>query len=126
MREADNIIVLDEKGTVSQQGTFDSFGHDHGPLHDLMVESRDTKSQTVSESDKLTENSTVNLTATVSKIDESKDDLLRQTGDLTLYKYYFQSVGWKDGAAILVLSVGSQFCSYFSRTFYDVSLLYLE
>lgn len=61
----------------------------------------------------------MNLPTAVSKSDEN-DDLLRQTGDLTLYKYYFQSVGWKDGVAILILSFGSQFCSYFSRRCYDI------
>jgi len=120
LREADNIVVLDEKGTVSEQGTFDSLDLDNGHLHELIVNSRDRKSRAGSESNKITENNTMNLTAAVSKIDESKDDLMRQSGDLTLYKYYFKSVGWKDGAAILVLSVCSQFCSYFSRRCHDI------
>ncbi|KAE8441372.1 hypothetical protein EG329_005475 [Mollisiaceae sp. DMI_Dod_QoI] len=115
LREVDNIIVLDENGTVSEQGTFDSLDLENGHLHDLIIDSRDQKSQPEIESNTVRENNTVNLTAAVSNIEQSKDDLLRQTGDLTLYKYYLKSVGWKDGVAILVLSVGSQFCSYFSQ-----------
>ncbi len=112
--------MLDENGTISEQGTFDSLDLENGHLHDLIIDSRDQKSQPEIESNTVRENNTVNLTAAVSNIEQSKDDLLRQTGDLTLYKYYLKSVVWKDGVSILVLSVGSQFCSYFSRTCHDI------
>lgn len=46
---------------------------------------------------------------------EPEDDLLRKTGDTTLYKYYLKSVGWKDGLTILVLTIGAQFCASFPR-----------
>lgn len=115
MRGADNIIVLDHNGTVSQQGTFDSLSSERGPLKDLTVNFSDEKIQSASGSGETVEDHLAKRAPLVTKIDESKDDLLRQTGDLTLYKYYAKSVGWKDGVVIVALSFGSQFCAYFSR-----------
>lgn len=54
-------------------------------------------------------------TSAAVKLSEQEEDLLRKTGDSTLYKYYMKSVGWKDGITILLLTIGAQFCVYFPR-----------
>jgi ATP-binding cassette subfamily C (CFTR/MRP) protein 1 len=66
------------------------------------------------------------LATGVVKNSEQEEDLLRKTGDVALYKYYLKSVGWKDGIAILALTIGAQFCVYFPRQYQSCFLLRFE
>lgn len=41
-------------------------------------------------------------------------DLTRTTGDVTVYKYYFQSIGWVNMLVFLLFAAVHVFCSTFS------------
>lgn len=45
---------------------------------------------------------------------ETKTDVSRQTGDLTVYKYYFKASGWYNVAFIILMASASSFCTVFS------------
>jgi ATP-binding cassette subfamily C (CFTR/MRP) protein 1 len=114
LREVDNIVVLGENGTVIEQGTFASLDLQGGYVQSLIIEAQAKKPQSHSTSDAL-ENARDDRDTTAVRDTEAEDDLLRKTGDMTLYKYYLKSVGWKDGITILLLTLSARFCLYFPR-----------
>lgn len=114
MRDADKIVVLSEEGTIAEQGDFDSLDLKRGYLQSLIVDYQAEGSHSCGGSDIYEGTRNGPATAPV-KSSEPDDDLLRKTGDMTLYRYYFESVGWKDGVTILVLTICGQFCVYFPR-----------
>ena len=123
MRDADNIVVLGDSGTIVEQGTYDFLNLQQGHVQNLIVDSQTRESQSDSVLD-ISEDIRENLTSAVVKNSEQEEDLLRKTGDMTLYKYYLKSVGWKDGFIILSLTIGAQFCVYFPRKY--MPLLFLS
>lgn len=88
---ADHIVIL-QNGKVSEQGTYQSLNSSAGYVENLNL--RDTiGSQSISEVTAVP----INLDAKAHKNDDKQrpnDDLARQTGDLSIYKYYAQSIGW--------------------------------
>jgi len=114
LRDADNIIVLGDSGTIVEQGTFHSLSLQNGYVQNLFIDYQAQETQSESILD-ISEDIRKDLTTAAIKNFEQEEDLLRKTGDMTLYKYYLRSVGWKDGITILVLTIGAQFCVYFPR-----------
>jgi ATP-binding cassette subfamily C (CFTR/MRP) protein 1 len=53
--------------------------------------------------------------APTSKSEWDKLDLERKTGDMTLYAYYFRSIGWIRGASFLGLAIVYIFLGKFPR-----------
>jgi ATP-binding cassette subfamily C (CFTR/MRP) protein 1 len=117
---ADNIIVLDKDGKAIEQGTFDALRARDGFVGRLTLHpeilgvdpgSRETE-----------DSSSVKAPPTAPKVllgPSANDmaDLTRQTGDVSVYKYYLKSIGWKIGLAnamgSLVYMFGSKFpCKY--------------
>jgi ATP-binding cassette subfamily C (CFTR/MRP) protein 1 len=117
LRDADNIIVLSDTGTILQQGSFQTLNLQDGYVQNLLLNSDTNESSSKSPSAATEEIERNDHVAKV-KITEQDQDLLRKTGDSTLYKYYLKSVGWKDGISILLLSIGAQFCVYFPREYF--------
>ncbi|TVY60887.1 ABC transporter FUM19 [Lachnellula suecica] len=114
LREANKIVVLGGSGTIVEQGTFQSLDFQNGYLQNLIVDSQIKGSQTSKVSD-IVEETNNNLSTAAAKNPETEDDLLRKTGDTTLYKYYLKSVGWKDSLTILALTICAQFCVSFPQ-----------
>lgn len=54
-------------------------------------------------------------------------DLTRRTGDLSVYKYYFASIGWfwclASGVSALFYTIGSNFPSKYPKLDGDVALI---
>jgi ATP-binding cassette subfamily C (CFTR/MRP) protein 1 len=118
--EADNIVVLGEDGSIIEQGNFEHLNTEQGYVQSLIVEDQAEKSYSNTVSDTVTKSKKEAAEKAVE--DTSASDLLRKTGDLTLYKYYLKSVGWKDGIVILTLTFSSQFCQYFPRGLLFISV----
>lgn len=121
---ADNIIVLDKSGRAIEQGTFADLRSQNGfvsrlVLHPELLESG--KSEVAS--------STAVSAPSIPKILQGPSandaaDLARKTGDISVYKYYIKSIGWKIGlanlAGVLIDTLGKgspgKFCQL-SRNF---------
>jgi ATP-binding cassette subfamily C (CFTR/MRP) protein 1 len=99
---ADNILALDKDGKVVEQGTFDYLRSRDGFVSKLMLHPELLKSGSRSDD---TENTLQKMpAAAVAKVlpgPSANDaaDLARQTGDISVYKYYLKSIGWKIGLA---------------------------
>jgi hypothetical protein len=89
---ADHIIVLGKDGAVIQEGSFASLNEIDGYVKALALKAKST-----TESDDPEVASRPSILADPSAVEEDAD-LTRQSGDITLYKFYFKSV-----AAFMVL-----------------------
>jgi len=86
---ADAIVVLAKDGQIAQQGSYVELQSSDGYVRDLALEK-------ISKT-KVVENEKVNVAPVILKVDTVIEDsegldLKRQTGDMSLYKFYFKSV----------------------------------
>lgn len=94
---ADSIIVLNSDGKVVEQGSYNELVNTSSHVSAFSCETG--VSDPVQEPIIVDDNILQEL-----QLDEDVQDAIRQTGDLTVYKYYFQTVG-------LVLTVAFLSCS---------------
>jgi ATP-binding cassette, subfamily C (CFTR/MRP), member 1 len=95
---ADNIIVLDNNGKTSEQGTFDQLRASDGFVAKLVLhpEILDSDPRSIPTEDTISgyESATI-IKAFQGPSANDMADLARQTGDISVYKYYLKSIGWK-------------------------------
>lgn len=101
---ADNILVLDKGGKVAEQGTFEYLRSRDGFVSKLMLPPELLESASRSDEKENTSQKVPAAAAAVAKVlrgPSANDaaDLARQTGDISVYKYYLKSIGWKIGLA---------------------------
>ncbi|GAQ10891.1 hypothetical protein ALT_8212 [Aspergillus lentulus] len=88
---ADQIVVLDKLGHVSEQGSFKALDTAGGYVSSFGLGSPEWKS-------KIDKPSVTDLarpkTLEPSKTEAIKEDPRRQSGDLSIYLYYIRSIGW--------------------------------
>lgn len=125
LREADNIVVLGENGTIVEQGNFSSLDLQHSYVQSLIVDSEPKEPQP-GNGENVSQDARHDPATAAVESREPQADLLRKTGDMTLYKYYLKSVGWKDGLTILALTAGAIFCTYFPRRYPAITLPHSE
>ena len=106
---ADKILVLSE-GRLTHRGTYDEvipfvlsgvipLNDEHqGKPDDVDDKKLDIKKKT----------------SPISKVNQF-DDLTRATGDFTVYKYYFDSIGWSRALIFVSFVILNVFCSTFGR-----------
>jgi ATP-binding cassette subfamily C (CFTR/MRP) protein 1 len=99
---ADNILVLDKDGKVVEQGTFEYLRSRDGfvsklMLHPELLESKSRSGDAEDASQKVPAAAVAKVLRGPSANDAA--DLARQTGDISVYKYYLKSIGWKIGLA---------------------------
>lgn len=101
-------MVLASDGTIEEQGRFDELGLSKVVLRnvDLAFDTDPETSLADGVTDKIHEAKHTPSTAV---------DLAQITGDLTIYKYYFNSIGLKKGLTYLALYVGYVFFYKFPR-----------
>ncbi|KAK2601395.1 hypothetical protein N8I77_010849 [Diaporthe amygdali] len=96
---ADHIIALNEKGTISEQGTFQELVTNQGYVYSLKVEDRanrksddgnglPTDAKTRGEESKPTA-----VTALSSGKESEEEELSRMFGDVQVYRHYFSRIG---------------------------------
>ncbi|KAH8887988.1 putative multidrug resistance protein MDR [Thozetella sp. PMI_491] len=99
---ADHIIVLGKNGSICQSGTFSELQTQDGYVKALAIEAQGSSEP----------NNTEEETAVVSAPEYNRppapghDDMTRQTGDLSLYKFYLKSAGTSFIIIFLLLAVG--------------------
>ncbi|KAH8594448.1 putative ABC multidrug transporter [Bisporella sp. PMI_857] len=114
LRDADKIVVLGNEGRVINQGQLDElnqrdeyirtlFAEDelyHFPQDDLASDMRGQREQAKSR-------------AVIQAETDEQKDLLRSTGDSSLYRYYFKSIGSLYSLGIFSLGAIATFCIVF-------------
>lgn len=96
---ADNIIVLDKGGKTVEQGTFSELRSQNGFVSQLVLHPELLEPLRAEVS-----SSTTASPAGIPKVLQGPSandaaDLARKTGDISVYKYYVKSIGWKIGLA---------------------------
>jgi ATP-binding cassette subfamily C (CFTR/MRP) protein 1 len=92
MQSADKIVVLDSKGIISQQGRFKELQSQPGYIQNLLLQ--EPTSLDATETIKEVLLPPVQSVGLKPRKTESLD-MKRKTGDLSVYKYYFKSLGWR-------------------------------
>ncbi|RFU31112.1 hypothetical protein B7463_g5220, partial [Scytalidium lignicola] len=99
---ADHIITL-ENGLIVEQGTFAELNSAGGYVTNLNLQEKTSQEVFVSDSSLSTKTKN---TPVASQSQDSSQDLARQTGDMTIYKYYMRSIGtWRFMIFMIFISI---------------------
>lgn len=93
---ADYIIALDEKGRVSEHGSFEEISKSGAYIKNLFAQPVTVPTSRVPEVE-LSDETLEEL-----ELPEDDQDTRRQMGDLTVYTYYFRAVGWGLMSALII------------------------
>jgi ATP-binding cassette, subfamily C (CFTR/MRP), member 1 len=108
---ADHIIVLGDDGSVTEQGSYSELSTAGGYLESLQTEEKITSSTNLAE-----DTLDADTRSTAPLVPKANDDS-RRTGDLTIYKYYFDTIGWLSWGIFVFLSSAFVFALIFPRTY---------
>jgi ATP-binding cassette subfamily C (CFTR/MRP) protein 1 len=110
---ADNIVVLGNDARVAQQGTYEELQATEGYIKELSIHP--------SHNIQTTENTAVASKIRIQKPPAAADlNLVRKTGDISIYLYYLQHVGWISSLGFLFVAA----CLTFTTAFPQVWLKY--
>ncbi|KAF4637009.1 hypothetical protein G7Y89_g1078 [Cudoniella acicularis] len=113
MEFADHIIALGISGTITEQGSFSQLKSSGGYVTQILHDKRDIeKEQIEKESMPSTKGNVEPPSETVDTMAQGGSN--RQSGDLAVYKYYFQASSWKNVVFASSMAVASAFCVVFS------------
>ncbi|RDW68609.1 hypothetical protein BP5796_09266 [Coleophoma crateriformis] len=112
LRMADNIIVLSNDGRIQDQGTFEEL-HSRSSIQNVreVLTSEDVSDQQNPEVD-TTQHQPETVPTT--KFEDAQQNLARQTGDLSVYKYYGKSLGYTNLLVFLAILASQVFGTKFS------------
>ncbi|KAL9488539.1 hypothetical protein ACSS6W_000816 [Trichoderma asperelloides] len=119
LASADYIIALGREGKITEQGSFERLSVADGYVQALMASRSIVASTDASQDERISE---IADEASVPKVEykakqvEVKDDKRRQTGDSTVYKYYFGSIGTVFIVTLFVLELIWAFLQSFPST----------
>ena len=120
---ADAIIVLAKDGQIAQQGSYIELQSSDGYIRDLALGK--TSKEKVAENENVNDVALVPPQADPVREDSEALDLKRQTGDMSLYKFYFKSVSaaiaifWL-GLTIIYTGLSKMPCKYRQAPIYDL------
>jgi ATP-binding cassette subfamily C (CFTR/MRP) protein 1 len=86
---ADNIIALDANGRVIEQGSYQHLMNTNGYVSTISESSQ--LPNTTRAPDFVLDDETIQG---LNIEEEQTEDMSRRTGDLTVYSFYFQNIGW--------------------------------
>lgn len=126
---ADNVIVIGTDGCIAEQGAFEVLRSHDGfvsklLLHPELLESKigaDTGGNNNTES-KTKPSSTAPKPIRGGAIVNDATDLTRRIGDLSVYKYYLKSIGWKLVLVNTAACVISTIAQLFPRKYFPIQL----
>ena len=105
---ADEIILLNAEGRISKRGSFKELSGEPSLNTALYSDThQEDKEDAINE---------ISPTKQPPPDDDEKlKDLTRQTGDFTIYKYWFKHIGWISAAIFLVFQTVQTFTATFPR-----------
>jgi len=99
---------------VTQQGTLAKLNKEQGYVRDLMLKPQEEKSNLDGEKVSQSQHSApLKLTL----FDDIAKDKARKTGELSVYAFYFRTIGSSRGLVFLLTALLLVFCQRFSRTY---------
>ena len=98
---ADWVVVLDKKGTISEQGTYYNLREHGAYVANLAVRFKQTATGAF---DQLAEAKKPAADSAEANEEEPANSLARKTGDWDTYKHYFAAAGWKSTMSVFVWS----------------------
>lgn len=115
--QSDHIVVLGGDGRIACQGPLSKV-NDSKYLKDLLIQDNCAKNEDVEVDTQKSTGEPERDKSAVAQNENSSDgqDLLRSGGDVSLYTYYFKSVGWRYGALALGLGIAGTFFHIFPGT----------
>ncbi|MCJ1309562.1 hypothetical protein MMC25_003222 [Agyrium rufum] len=114
---ADNIVVLNIKGRIAEQGSFARLRGEEGFISKLLLSGSKTPSEKEASVGGEKKKGPSPIIARLTKGPSPNDvaDLSRKTGDISVYKYYFGSIGWKLGISVSLQILASQWFKSFPQ-----------
>ena len=122
---ADHVIALSSEGTIAEQGTFQNLQSSNGYVHRLCTEKQDGAASSTADSGPSKPSATSTPPQAVT-VPGASGDISRQTGDWTVYKYYFRTNG--KYASVMFISLSAAWAFFFafpSKTMSPLQLLSL-
>jgi ATP-binding cassette, subfamily C (CFTR/MRP), member 1 len=116
---ADLIIALDKAGNVVEQGTFEKLNVTQGYVHSLSINNTNTPNDYGNDSDRESNDATLlkKFELEPAAAIDSTSDSSRQNGDISVYKYYFDTVGmWWCGLFFATLAAFAFFYVFSSKS----------
>jgi len=105
---ADYIIALAPNGEVLEQGTFEHLNASQGYVRSFSVQQAKRNSEISEPLGKRTLGAIIK-----SPLADAMDEKKRQMGDMSIYAYYFRSIGWFSTFLFFVYSAMMGFFSTF-------------
>lgn len=109
----DHIIVLNAKGRIEQEGSYDQLSSQAGYIQGLAIKAQGQDQASTAEETGTKEAST--------KVSEqlAQEDLSRQLGDFAIYRYYLRTAGGFSSTLMLLYSIGV-------AAFFNISTFWLK
>ena len=112
LEQADQILVLGDDGTIADRGTFQDV-KDCKYLENISMQPGSEQGHDAT--DESANSEKPSLVAPRGPSADAELDLLRKSGDTSLYWYYLRSIGWRFGLFSLSLSLSACFFQVFPR-----------
>ncbi|KAE8453304.1 hypothetical protein EG329_011371 [Mollisiaceae sp. DMI_Dod_QoI] len=109
---ANQIIVIGQQRTISEQGNFPQMRHAGGYVSRLL--SQETERDTSAANEKAIPQDNTTTTDAIPIVRTVKLDDTRQRGDLSVYKYFCEASGFFNVALALGMAAASAFCVVYS------------
>ena len=113
LEQADQVLVLADDGTTADRGTFQDV-KDCKYLENITMQTGVGQGHGAAE--ETADSEKPSLVAPPGPSADAELDLLRKSGDTSLYWYYLRSIGWRFGLVSLSLSVSACFFQIFPRS----------
>lgn len=115
---ANHILALGQDGAIDEQGTYAELSCPGGYLQRFACSSRPLEAIAPHEHPAKGETDVLGALTDLARRPEDKS-----TGDLSLYKYYIDQIGWTAFTALVVLCTGFVFAVVFQRKTRSVDIL---
>lgn len=102
---SDYIVALDSSGHVVEQGHFEQLRSSGKYVEELSMKLRLSDESAAKEQPEAAKLDVSAFKAGHEELDARTEELSRQSGDLSVYKYYFASIGWQHTIIFWVLVV---------------------
>ena len=92
---SDHIVALDASGHVAEQGNFDQLKTAGGYVETITTKLKASDNSSLKEELEVAKLDASAFKAGPDELDARTEELNRQSGDFSVYKYFFASIGWK-------------------------------